>query len=169
MAASVYQLQRGDDVIRGVVDIEHRAVRAAQRFRQHEGQLHLNAWDDKAVGGDIAAVMEEHIVQQGAVIWLADLRAGLHRLRSKADLVAFQGAAFGDFQAYPFALDGVGVVNGDLRVIQRDRADLLPGLFRLMQAMGNQGVGLFVEHGDILWHCIAGWRCAYPAYGSGSL
>ena len=65
--------------------------------------------------------------------------------------MAFQHAAFGNFQAHPFALDGVGVFNGDLRVLQRDRADLLPGLFRLMQTVGDQGMGVFVEHGDILF------------------
>ncbi|QGU13710.1 hypothetical protein GNG27_03160 [Leclercia sp. 119287] len=46
--------------------------------------------------------------------------------------------------------------------------------------MGNQGMDLFIEHGGFLWHCrvalglpglrfgaaVAGWRCAYPAYGS---
>ena len=65
--------------------------------------------------------------------------------------MAFQHAAFGNFQAHPFALYGVGVFDGDLRVLQRDRADLLPGLFRLMQAVGDQGMGVFVEHGDILF------------------
>ena len=68
--------------------------------------------------------------------------------------MTLQHAAFGDFQAYPFALNGVGVVNGDLRVVQRDRADLLPGLFRLMQAVGDQGMGVFIEHGDILLYCF---------------
>jgi hypothetical protein len=69
--------------------------------------------------------VEEHVVQQRAVVRLADLRAGLHRFGGQADLVALQHAAFGDFQADPFALDGVGVVDGDRRVVQRDRADLL--------------------------------------------
>ncbi len=65
--------------------------------------------------------------------------------------MAFQHAAFGDFQAHPFALYGVGVVNGDRRVVERDLADLLAGLLRLMQAVGDQGMGVFVEHGDILF------------------
>ncbi len=79
VAAGVNQFQRRNHIIRGVVDVEQRAVRAAQRFRQHERQLHFNTRDDKTVGGDIAAVMEEHIVKQRAVIRFADLRAGLHR------------------------------------------------------------------------------------------
>ncbi|MNP29139.1 hypothetical protein D3C76_1221490 [compost metagenome] len=66
--------------------------------------------------------------------------------------MAFQGAAFSDFQAHPFALHCVGIVNGDRRVIQRDLADLLPGLFRLMQAMRNQSMGMFIEHGGILFY-----------------
>jgi hypothetical protein len=69
--------------------------------------------------------VEEHVVQQRAVVRLANLRAGLHRFGGQADLVALQHAAFGDFQADPFALDGVGVVDGDRRVVQRDLADLL--------------------------------------------
>ncbi len=79
VAAGVNQLQRGDDVIRSVIDVEDGAVRAAQRFRQHERQLHFDARDDKAIDGDIAAVMKEHVIQQRAVVRFADLRAGLHR------------------------------------------------------------------------------------------
>ena len=67
--------------------------------------------------------------------------------------MAFQRAAFGDFQSDPFALYGVGVFDGDLRVIQLDRADLFALFFCLIQTLGDQGVGVFVEHSDILWHC----------------
>ncbi|SVM49163.1 Uncharacterised protein [Klebsiella pneumoniae] len=44
----------------------------------------------------------------------------------------FQHAAFGDFHIYPFALYGVGVFDGDRRVIQRDGADLFALFFRLV-------------------------------------
>ena len=78
VAAGVNKLQRRNNEVGGVVDIKQRAVRAAQRFGQHEGQLDFDTRNDKAVGGDIAAVVEEHIVKQRAVVRLADLRAGLH-------------------------------------------------------------------------------------------
>ena len=64
--------------------------------------------------------------------------------------MALQGAAFGDFHRHPLALDGVGVFNGDGRVVKRDGADLLPLLFRLVQPLGYQGVGLFIEHDGFL-------------------
>ncbi|GDL62908.1 hypothetical protein BvCmsKSNP073_01212 [Escherichia coli] len=118
VAASVDQLQRRDHVVRGVVDVEQRAVWPTQRFCQHESQLHFNARHDKAIGRDIAAIVEEHVIQQRAVIRFADLRACLHRFRGQADFVAFQRATFGDFQANPFALHRVSVFDGDLRVIQ---------------------------------------------------
>ena len=152
VAAGVDQLQRGDHVVRSVVDVEDGAVRAAQRFCQHKGQLHFDTRNDKAIDGNVAAVVEEHVVQQRAVVRLAYLGAGLHRFGGEADLVALQHASFGNLQADPFALDGVGVVDGDRRVVERDLADLLPGLFRLMQTMGDQGMGMFVEHGDILFY-----------------
>ncbi|CDL46834.1 AraC family regulatory protein [Klebsiella pneumoniae ISC21] len=148
VAARVDKLQRRDNVVGGVVDIKQRTVRAAQRFGQHEGQLDFDTRNDKAVGGNIAAVVEEHIVEQRAVVRLADLRAGLHRFRGQADLVAFEHAAFGDLHLDPLALDGVGVLNGDRRIIQRDRADLFTLLFGLVQPLGNQGTGLFIEHRD---------------------
>ncbi len=68
----------------------------------------------KAIDRDVAAVVEKHVVQQRAIVRLANLRAGLHRFGGQADLMALQHAAFGDFQADPFALNGVGVFNGDL-------------------------------------------------------
>ncbi|MDR9963850.1 hypothetical protein KIF59_12030 [Enterobacter cloacae subsp. cloacae] len=64
--------------------------------------------------------------------------------------MAFQHAAFGDFQVHPFALYGVGVFNRDLRVLQRI-ADLLGTAPRLMVGGGRSGYGVFVEHGDILF------------------
>ena len=67
--------------------------------------------------------------------------------------MAFQRATFGDFQANPFTLHRVSVFDGDLRVIQRDRADLFALFFCLIQTLGDQGVGVFIEHSDILWHC----------------
>ena len=79
--------------------------------------------------------------------------------------MALQHAAFGDLQANPFALDGVGVFNRDLRVFKGDRADLLPGLFRLMQAVGDQGMGMFVEHGDILF-LPGGASLTRPTFGA---
>ncbi len=54
------------------------------------------------------------------------------------------------FHLDPLALDGVGVVDSDSRVVEGDLADLLPGLFSLMQTMSDQGMGMFIEHGDIL-------------------
>ena len=72
--------------------------------------------------------------------------------------MAFQRAAFGDFQSDPFALYGVGVFNGDLRVIQRDRADLFTLFFCLIQTLGDQGV---VCLSNIAISCgIAGCGCA---------
>ena len=62
--------------------------------------------------------------------------------------MAFEHAAFGDLHLDPLALDGVGVLNGDRRIIQRDRADLFTLLFGLVQPLGNQGTGLFIEHRD---------------------
>ena len=67
--------------------------------------------------------------------------------------MAFQRATFGDFQSNPFTLYRVSVFDGDLRVIQRDRADLFTLFFCLIQTLGDQGVGVFIEHSDILWHC----------------
>ena len=62
--------------------------------------------------------------------------------------MALERAPFGNLHLNPFALDGIGVFNGDVRVIQRDGTDLLTLFFSLIQPLGNQGSGLFIEHSD---------------------
>lgn len=64
--------------------------------------------------------------------------------------MAFQHPPFGDLHLDPLALDGVGVLNGDRRIIQRDRADLLTLFFGLIQSLGDQAAGLFIEHSGFL-------------------
>jgi hypothetical protein len=78
--------------------------------------------------------------------------------------VAFQHAAFGDLHLDPFALDGVGVLNGDRRIIQRDRADLFTLFFGLIQPLGDQGMGLFIEHGDSFTFVAAGAALTRPTF-----
>ena len=96
-----------------------RAVWPTSGFASTKASSTSMARHDKAIGRDIAAIVEEHVVQQGTVIRLADSRAGLHRFRGQSDLWPFSVSAFGYFQADPFALYRVGVFDGDLRVIQQ--------------------------------------------------
>ncbi len=68
-------------------DVEQGAVRAAQRFRQHESQLDFNPRHDKTIGWECRYHREKHIIEQRAVVvQLANLRA-LHRFEGQADLV----------------------------------------------------------------------------------
>ncbi|MNT50336.1 hypothetical protein D3C72_1872510 [compost metagenome] len=60
--------------------------------------------------------------------------------------MALEFAPFGDLQLYPLALNGVSVFNGDLGMIQRQRADLLAVLLRLMQALHGTTNQLFIQH-----------------------
>ncbi len=72
--------------------------------------------------------------------------------------MAFQRATFGDFQSDPFTLHRVSVFDGDLRVIQRDRADLFALFFCLIQTLGDQAVAVLL---NIAISCgIAGCGCA---------
>jgi hypothetical protein len=51
--------------------------------------------------------------------------------------VAHQLAPGGDLFRHPGALDGVGVFDGDCRLLQRELAHLLAGAFGLVEAFGG--------------------------------
>ncbi|CUR69699.1 hypothetical protein BN2877_51390 [Achromobacter xylosoxidans] len=144
--AGIDDLQRRDHVVDRVVHLEQRHVRALQALAQHEGQLHFQARQDEAAGGNVAAVLEEHVIEQHAEIGLVDLRRQLHGARGQADLVAALDAAFAQLDVHPGALDGVGVGDGDVGVLQRDLADLLAAAFGVVQARRQGAHGGSVKH-----------------------
>lgn len=51
--------------------------------------------------------------------------------------MAFEAAAGGDFESDPGLLNGVGVVDGEVGVIERELADLGAGLFGGVEAEGE--------------------------------
>jgi hypothetical protein len=115
---------------------------------QDEGQLHLDTRRDEAVERDVAALREEHVVHQRRVVGLVDLAGHLHRARGQADLAALDGAAVGQFQRHPGALDGVAVVDGHARVLARELAQRRARLARVVQLAGQLLDGGGVEHGS---------------------
>lgn len=76
--AGVDDFQRRDHPFSGVEHIEHRAVGALERLAEDEGQFHFHPWHDEAFEGDVAAFVEKHVVEQGAVIGFGDIRRHLH-------------------------------------------------------------------------------------------
>ena len=110
----------------------------ASRVLHDKGKLGFDPRADETVGRHEAAVGEEHVVEQHAGIRLVDVERALHRLGGEADLVAFDDAAFGELDVDPRLLDRIGVRDGDAGMIERDLADLPPGLFGLMQPLGGE-------------------------------
>ena len=51
--------------------------------------------------------------------------------------MAFEAAAGGDLESDPGLLDGVGVVDGEVGVIERELADLGAGFFGGVEAEGE--------------------------------
>ena len=133
----VENFQRRHHEIGGVEHVEHRAMRPGQPLLHDEGEFGLDPGGDEAIGRHQAAIGEKHVVEQHAGIRLVDIERALHRLRGQADLVALDDAALGDLDLDPGLLDGIGVRDGDAGMFKRDLADLLFGLFGLMQPLGG--------------------------------
>ncbi len=107
-----------------------------------KGELRLDAGCDEAVGRHDAAVAEKHVVQQHAGIRLVDVQGALHCLGCQADLVAAYHGSIGDFQIDEGFLHSIGVVEGHVRKLDRQLADLLAALFRGEQPPGGVSDGV---------------------------
>ena len=105
--------------------------------------------------GMLAAVGKKHVVEQHAVIGLADIRGILHGLGREADLVAFHHAAGFGLQRHPGLLHGVGIVDGHGRMLDRKLADLSAGALRFIQPLGGVANTDFIQHAAVRFLRIA--------------
>src|SRR6266850_2195510 len=96
-----------------------------QGFSENEGELDLDARDTVVRVRHFRAVGNHHVIQEMSVVWLADLRGGLHRLRREPDLVADEPRARLDLVLRNRGRDGVGILDGDVRVGDRELHRLL--------------------------------------------
>ena len=89
--ARVDDLDGRRHVVGGVEHVEDRHVRALQQLAlSTKASSTSTRGAMKRVGRDVAALGEEHVVQQRAVVGLGDLAGLLHRARGQADLVALE-------------------------------------------------------------------------------
>ena len=84
-----------------------------------------------------------------AVVRLVDLRGLLHRLGSESDLVAADPVAGGDLESGHLALDGVGVLDGDIGKSLRQLQCRFALLFGVEQDLGGFAAVGLGKHG--LW------------------
>jgi len=76
--------------------VGERRLGAFERPREHERELDLDPGRDEAVDWNVAAGIEEHVVEQRREVGLADLRGLLHGARREPDLATAHDAAFGE-------------------------------------------------------------------------
>jgi hypothetical protein len=93
------------------------------------------------------AVVLDHVVEQHAEIRLVDADGVLHRLGRQADLVADDRAALGALDAHPFALDGVGILDGDVGVRMREDVDRIAAFLGFLERMGQALDQVGCKHG----------------------
>ena len=109
-----------------------------------EGVVHLAAGDDAAFG-DEPVVVEEAVVGFGG----ADERA--HRFGGEADLVAFDGAAVGQFEVADLEADAVGIFDVGMVEPVGDRFGPFAGLFGFVDRLGRLAVFVGAQvHGAAL-------------------
>jgi hypothetical protein len=147
--ARVDDLDRRRDDVGRREHVGERHAGAAQRPREDEGELDLDARRDEALDRDRAASGEEHVVEERREVGLVDLRRELHRARGEADLAALDDAPFGQPPLEPRTLDRVAVVDRHARMAQREVAHLQAPLLGIVQLGGERGDRGGVEHARI--------------------
>jgi len=149
--ARVDDLDRGCDVVGGIEHLFHGHVWSAQFLLEDEGQLHFDTRGDEIFVRDVQHLTGragvEHVVQQGAVVGLVDLAGDLHGAAGEADLVADHGAAFGELDLHPGAVDAVAVFDGNARKALGEVLDLHAGFFGLVQLVRELLDQCVIKHG----------------------
>ena len=141
--ARVEDLQRGHDVLGRAQDVEDRGVRAVERSAKDEGQFDFDAHVGESTVVDDGTVVEDHVVEDRAVVGLGDAGRRLHHLGGQPDLAADETTAGGETAAAPLALHGVGVLDrhaGVARRQQRHRGSVTLG-GRQFVGDGRDGLG----------------------------
>ena len=133
------QFQGGHHAVGGLQHLIQADILPGQVMFHDEGQLHLDAGVGEPAGGDAAAIGEQHIVQQYAVVRGINFHGHLHGAGGQADLVTDDPAALRQLARHPALLHRVGVLEIHARVGQRERGHL-PAL-QLRAVQGCDGVG----------------------------
>ena len=98
---------------------------ATETLADDERDLDLELGVDEVGMAKFDTAAHDHVVEQRAEVGLVDLHLLLHRPRRQADLAADEVGAVGDLQLDPRLLHGIGIVDGQLGVLDRDRIDRL--------------------------------------------
>ncbi|MCY1425313.1 hypothetical protein D9M71_410980 [compost metagenome] len=78
MDTGVNDFQCRNDPLSRIEDVEHSDIWAFERLAKDEGQFNFYPWDDKAVKRDVSTFLEDHVIEQCAVVGLCDVRRDLH-------------------------------------------------------------------------------------------
>src|SRR2546422_5900658 len=125
--------------------------RAFQGLAENEGELDLDARDAVVRVRDFRAVGDHHSVEQMPVVGLVDLRGGLHRLGGEPDLVSDEPRARLDPVLRNRGRDGVGILDGDVRIGDRELYRLLFLLLGVQQRLDTLlTLGFGQRHGNRL-------------------
>ena len=111
---------------------------------KHERQLDLDARSDEPARRDTPAVLDEHVVEQRAVVRFVDRHRPLHHLRRQADLAALDFSPVGNLQRDQRPLHRVGVLDGHVGILERqlpDRRARLLGLIQPPRDVGELDLG----------------------------
>jgi hypothetical protein len=100
----------------------------------------------------MAAVLDEHVIEQRPVVGLVDRYRTLHHLRCQPDLASLDFSTISDLQRDEGSLDRVGVLDRHVGIVQRQLADRRARLFGFVQpardvvelAFGRPGHGLIL-------------------------
>ena len=112
--AGIDQLEGRHHVLRGAQHIDQPHAGAFQRLAEHERELDLDPRHAVVGVRHLDAVVQQHVVQQMAVVRLVDLRGLLHRLRRQPDLVADDLRAGGGLVPDDLGLYRVGILDRDI-------------------------------------------------------
>src|SRR5690606_27412568 len=115
---------------------------------------------NKAVEGNVAALLEEHVIQQRRIVGFVYLRRLLHGARRKAYFASLYDPPFSQFEFDPFALDGIAVFDRHFRVRLREVAQLDTLFFGSMKLGGEILDGAFWQHS-----CRLDWLVGRAARG----
>ena len=100
---------------------------------------------------DLGAVLEDHVLKDGAVVGFGDAGGFLHDPRGQAYLAADEPAAGFLAAADPLRLHGVGVLNSHVGVGRRQAGDHGAIAFGLGQIVSDLDEGVAFEHHRLLY------------------
>lgn len=127
---SIENLKRRSNIVGGVKKIEKREVRKFKRRINGKGDLRIDERMDEEVGRNEREILKRNVIEKKEGIRNVDIKRILNGIGCKEDIKEDKKEERRDFMIKKWGMKRIGVINGNERMIEREKKEMNEGIIR---------------------------------------